>query len=248
MQHTGAAEVGLLALFLGGIVFAWDGLARRHVRLTRDLINLQVDIRGVPAILPGILGVGLLLFAGTTSVVQLWVIARQCDGSAVCLWHSLVVPPFTSWSSVLVLVMVVAAFALWARGASNLSGPYRWRWLAPGVCEDEGVLVERVRADLDAAHLAPVDTDVMTRAITWVRRNVGLTTLKVRSTGTQEQPINSHLIFQLMRADKNSPSSQVSDEQAYVMLRVMVNYYADLHTRAARAYLWKRHRRPTRIR
>lgn len=243
MQHTGAVEVGLLAVFLIGVVFAWDGLVRRHIRLARDIIAMQVDIRGWPAILVGLLGLACMLFAGTISIQNLVPIAHFCGFSAACLWQNLVVPPFTWWAPVVGLVISIVAFALWVSGASDLSGPYRRQWLAPGVSDNEKIIVEQVRAALNAAQLPPVDSDAITRAATWIRRNFGFTAMKVRPTETQTHPIDSNQVMQLMRATRTFTSAQVSEAQARVMLRVIVKYYADLYTQVGQAYLWKHHGR-----
>ncbi len=53
MNQTSATEAVVIGIFLVAVVFTWDGLVRRHIRLSRALLQWQVNIRGCSPTPPG---------------------------------------------------------------------------------------------------------------------------------------------------------------------------------------------------
>jgi hypothetical protein len=72
--------VAVLLTFVG----AWDGLVRRHVRLTARARFGDLHIRGIPAIVIGLLSAGALYIMLKVGVSELGLVSQTCAGDVGC--------------------------------------------------------------------------------------------------------------------------------------------------------------------
>src|SRR5579859_1083924 len=96
MSSSMGAVVATYVLFAAiGIMGAWDGLVRRRIRIRRGIWYAPLNLRGLPAILVGILCLFLLLLLFRLAVPAGRATVVGCD-DPLCAVSRIVVPPFTS--------------------------------------------------------------------------------------------------------------------------------------------------------
>jgi hypothetical protein len=170
----------LLITFMG----AWDGLARRHVRFTLQLQGIDLHIRGLPAIVIGLLCAGALFVVLGFGSNQIRLVSQACDSDWGCIAQTILVPLFfDGWGSVTVVITLLC-LNLWTLSIREMQGPFQILPVAPGVVFNEGDIVHQVQERLRKAKLDPVSSDIIVRTVCEIRRRgriVGL--YKTRDLG-----------------------------------------------------------------
>ena len=135
MSQVAAAEAVVVFGFLVALIGIWDGLIRRHIRLSIDVIQLHIIVRGILAIALGSLCLLLAVLFAQLIIRYTANAVTDCRGQMTCIAGRILTPPFTTWPTALITVIAVAVFANWASDALDYGGPYRRHLLAPGVSD-----------------------------------------------------------------------------------------------------------------
>jgi hypothetical protein len=160
MQSIAAVETTIIIFVVIFAMGTWDGLIRRHIRVSIDPIGLFLHIRGGSALLLGALSLLVEIGLFRISLPYLLLAWLHCSiTKEVCLYTSLVEPILSWWASMLGLAMSVTIFALWIPGALDMQGPYHDRFLAPGVWYREKEMAMTVQEALSAHQCPPMQED-----------------------------------------------------------------------------------------
>lgn len=240
MERVASIEVVIVAVLVTSCVFAWDGLVRRHIRLTRGLLQARINLRGVPATLLGLVGLCVAALAFTATAQQSGYVVRACRRSAACIAHTLLLPVFTTWQTVVCLLIVVLVFGPWLRGALDLHGPYRRVWLAPGVWDSEKDILARVSTRCQEAHVAMPEQDSVLAVAGWVRQRTSFISIVTRKNVTQGMRGEVTRLASVLLASAGAEELDMQSDALNVVVPTVVEYYRDLYERAAEAYPWLR--------
>jgi hypothetical protein len=236
MSATGAIESGVIGIFLAAVVFIWDGLVRRHIRLTYDLAGWQVNIRRVPAVLLGGLGAVVGIIDGQVIIQQLSLMAGRCRGTFPCMAQQALSPLISSWQVVVAMILELGVFAIWLMGAFELHGPYRRRLIAPGVWFNEKDLVDAVARDLREARMPSVDDDMVLLMGSEIRQLIGLRGLSALKNRTAVGWLEVDPTIRAVISAPRYRTSRISPEVLRVVAASIAEYYFKLYTRVPQAY------------
>jgi hypothetical protein len=244
IEPQASVEIGILGAFLVAVVFGWDGLVRRHIRLMLDVTAFHISLRGLRAVLFG----GLWLTVGVADVLlsstQLQLIAARCHQSVPCVARTILIPPFTTWYTIVGLLIEVGGFCVWARGALDRQGPFRSRWIAPGVWMSEKETVARASQALQEAHLPTVDPDTILVIARWVRQHIALFTLVDRRRITHHSRLDPGAIEQMLLNRRDWQQFKLSQQSLRTVIIAIAEYYRDLDVRGGHVSLrWSRRNR-----
>jgi hypothetical protein len=238
MNQTAATEAVVIGIFLVAIVFTWDGLVRRHIRLSRDLLQWQVTIRGMPAVLLGSLAAIVAVIDGSAIIQQLRLMSESCRASIQCLTGQALLPLVSSWPVVGLMIIEIGAFSIWLMGAFELRGPYRRTLLAPGVWNSEKDLVAVVTRRLQEAHLPRADDDVVLLMGREIKQRLGTRALSALKHRTADGRLDADRVLEAVVQSATFQYPQVPSEVARVVAAAIVEYYLELYKRVPLAYRW----------
>jgi hypothetical protein len=230
------------SLFFGLLTFmgAWDGLVRRHVRFTSQVRSIDLHIRGLPAIVIGLVCAGALYLVLGFGLDQFGLVSQACASDVGCVAQTFLVSLFfTGWGSV-IAVTTLLYFIFWALSIREMQGPYQILPVAPGVVFNEGDIVHRVQERLRKAKLDPVSSDTIVRAVCEIRRGGGSFGLyKTRDLGTSTPQYRRSLLRTLGRLDIDA-LAKLTPRQRSIVIRETVDYIRDWRIRGIKAYPWNR--------
>jgi hypothetical protein len=225
-----------------GIMGTWDGLVRRHIRLSFDALDVFVLLRSIPAILVGLVSAACLLF-----VIQFEMIGAQKPVAAcpsfICIVQQTVLVLFTTSYSIFVVLLYSFLFAYWLWGAFDLKGPYRRQMLAPGVWYKEKEIVGQVTQQLQAHHLPPLSDEQIIRAARTLIINIKM----YASFQPPRQVLGEQLdrkaltdVYILSNRPKRREADRKSTQARRIMAETILRYYLDLHEQAVKKWPWIR--------
>ncbi len=238
MNQTAATEAVVIGIFLVAVVFTWDGLVRRHIRLSRDLLQWQVNIRGMPAVLLGSLAVIVGVIDGTVIIQQLRLMSESCRASIQCLAGQALLPLVSSWPVVGLMIIELGAFSIWLMGAFELRGPYRRTLLAPGVWNSEKDMVAVVARRLQEAHLPRVDDDVVLLMGREIKQRLGMRALSALKHRAADSRLDADRVLEAVLQSAKLKYAQVPSEVIRVVAAAIAEHYFDLYKRVPVAYHW----------
>jgi hypothetical protein len=225
----------VLLTFMG----AWDGLVRRHVRLSARFRFGDLHIRGIPAVVIGILSAGALYIMLKVGITELGLVSQACDDLGCVVQTTLVSLFFDGWGTVFALLML-GYFILWTLSIREMQGPYQIFPVAPGVGFDECVIVRRIQERLRKAKLEPVSSDIIVRTVCEIRWRGGTFGLyKTRDLGTSPTLHRRSLLRTLGRLDIDA-LAKLTPRQRNIGIRETVDYIRDWRIRGIKAYPWNR--------
>lgn len=230
-------------VFMFGIISImgiWDGLVRRHIRLSYDALELFILLRGIAAILVGLLSAACLLF-----VIQVEIIGAQKPVAACpsffCIVQETILVLFTTWQSIFVVLLCSFVFGYWLWGAFDLKGPYRRQMLAPGVWYKEKVVVEQVHQQLLTHRLSPMSDEYIIRAA----RTLIINLKTYAALQPPRQVTNGHLdpkalaeIYIQINPPSRRIAARISLQEQRIMVTTILRYYLELHGRAVAKWPW----------
>lgn len=240
MNSVAAAEAVLLLFLLVGLMGAWDGLVRRHIRYDVDVVQLHVSFRGWVAVATGIVGAMLALLAGKIAVTATWQTVIGCRNGIACATDKLVLPLLTTWQALLVVIVTFVVFALWASGAGDLTGPYTRRYLAPGVWDTDKEILAAVSGRLHARRLPNVNADTVMEMASWVRQSLMLFRRAHRDTVTRNGRLDPAALVEVLISTRAVHKFGVDEAPLRVVLKAIADYYRDKYEQAARVWPWRR--------
>jgi hypothetical protein len=232
-------------VFLFGVIAVtgtWDGLVRRHIRLSFDGLGMFVLWRGIPAILVGLVSLLLLLFIGLVEVMTIRPVIAACH-VMTCTLQQTVLVLFTTWQSIVTVGLFGFLFAYWLWGAFDLRGPYRRQLLAPGVWYKEKEVVALVTQELCAHHLPPIDDDTILRTARTLIINIGKYRSILEDPQDEGEPVTIEAlaqVYQEINASRKWRENRGLSEAQRRMATTILRYYLDLHERAVEKWPWLR--------
>ena len=232
-------------VFMFGIISlmgTWDGLVRRHIRLSYDVMDMFILLRGLPAFLVGLLSAACLLFMCDLEVTATQTRVAGCPSFA-CVLQQTVLILFTTWQSIFVLLLVIAFFLYWLWGAFDLKGPYRRQMLAPGVCYKEKEVVEQVTQQLKSHHLPPLSDEQIIRAARTLIINLKMYVSfqsPRRVLSEQLDPKALADVYMIFNPSKRREADRESIQARRMMARTILRYYLGLHEQAVEKWPWIR--------
>lgn len=220
----------------------WDGLVRRHIRLSYDVMDMFILLRGLPAFLVGLLSAACLLFMCDLEVTATHTSVAGCLSFA-CVLQQTVLVLFTAWQSIIVVILCTALFLYWLWGAFDLKGPYRLQMLAPGVWYKEKEVVEQVTQQLQVHHLPPLSDEQIIRAARALIINMKM----YASSQPPRQVLGEQLdrkvltdVYMLLNPPKRREADRQSTQSRRIMAETILQYYLDLHEQAVKKWPWIR--------
>jgi hypothetical protein len=245
MSDQAAASTQVLVIIFGtiGIMGMWDGLVRRHIRLSMEARGLFIFLRGIAAILVGIVSTLPLYFAAGLEAEHVDAVRATCS-SFSCVFRQTVLVLFL-WPYVLGTLLFLIVFLLWLRGALELQGPFRRRMFAPGVWYEEKALVELVRKRLEEAQLPLVDDNVIIRTArgvpAWIRSSKDDPQVLLKNGNLDTAVLAKRFaMFEGIRARRKYPAHPERSKALQVMASTIVTYYFDRHEQAVEKWPWRR--------
>jgi hypothetical protein len=226
-----------LLTFMG----VWDGLIRRHVRFTYRLLSTDLHLRGVPAIIVGLISLVVLLFLIRLASQQFRLAAQACGGDWNCLAWTLLTPLISNWVTVFVVLLFLIGFIGWALSIRDMQGPYLIYPAAPGVLFSEREIVKRVQHGIGIAGLAPISSDTIVRAASEIRwRAVMVGLYRAREADISSDQFRHNLLNAYTHANFES-LAKLSNQQRQIVISEVVEYLRKFRARGLNAYPWNPH-------
>jgi hypothetical protein len=220
-----------------GIMGTWDGLIRRHIRLSFDPLGMFIILRGVPAVLVGLVSAVLLLFVARLEMIEVQDVQASC-ASLTCILQHTVFDLFASLQSLFVLLLFSFVFVYWLWGAFDLNGPYRRQMLALGVWYEEKEAIRQVRQQLQDHHLPPRSDEHIIRAARTLIINLKA---YAKIQGSERlDPKALADIYVHINPPRRRDISRASLQAERIMAQTILQYYLDLHDRAVVKWPWIR--------
>ena len=235
MSHATAMATLILMMLTLGIMGAWDGIVRRHIRFSLDVYEINVIFGGVRAVLVGMVCALIAALALKLGVQGIEHISIACHNEPTCILQHTVLPLLLDWRSALVVLTVCVLFFPWLSGALNMQGPFRQRLLAWGVWYREQDLVPLVTKRLQEAELPqiPLDTLIGIARIVWQNARV-----LAPENVSRRKEVPSR--FQGTLARQAAKRYRVSESAAQVVVATIAEYYLKKHEQAVSVWPWRR--------
>jgi hypothetical protein len=233
----------LIALFLFGVTFTWDGLVRRHLRITYLFLRTDWHARGWKAVCLGVVSLVVTLLLAWGLVASLGSLLPPCHGAGGCVALTILLLPVSSLAGALAFLLGAFYFVYWAVGALEMDGPFARTFLAPGVIYREKTLVQRVSQRLLDAHLPPIPSDVIQRAGGYMRFGIGMNALAGRYKGMEAGAVRESVI-EMALGQSRQDFPQLSEPARRILVTTMVDYRRELAAQVAQVYPWKRPKQP----
>ena len=232
MNATPSNETAFLLLTLVGVMGAWDGLIRRHIRITNDAFQLYVSIRGQAAATVGTVCLFLAIggIAGLVNVIG--GVVSGCRGTLTCVVQNMVLAPVSSWEMGFLSVVTLFVFVLWVIGASDLQGPYRKIPIGRGIWVHEKDLIRLAIQRLSADGLPILADDVILRTARLVRQNTAMLGLFARHQIHTADSIDQQKLADMVAAMRANDGDAISPEARRVLIEAILDYYHDVYRRA----------------
>ena len=241
MNSSVGAAIATYVLFTAiGIMGAWDGLVRRRIRIRRGIWYAPLNLRGLPAILVGILCLFLLLLLFRLAVPAVRATVTGCN-DPLCAVSRVVVPPFTNPIAAIVIVTSVFVFAMWLAGIKDHDGPFRSYLLAPGVWYHEREVVALVQQREQKAHKTSVEVDTILAASDRVLRVLHGVSPTMDRSGPAGEPLtrDSAIRWVVRTAGARRRNGSAAPARPFIV-ETIAGYAIDRLEAAERRWPWRR--------
>lgn len=240
MEERGTTIALLLLLLVWCVMGAWDGLKKRNIRLIlHGRFDLNICWSGLPTLVVGAVCAFFAFVFGQVLVNGLIGLANTCHQDMNCTLQVAILPLFTYWVSIVLLLMAVGCLGLWLLTSFSQPGAYRRSFLAPGVWYSETELMVEIQADIESHHRANVDRNTMLWVANWVRYELypygafsrGLYTATTYKEWADKLNKKQHV---LQGFDGNKTALRKA-------IQLTVEYYAQRNEEANRVWPWRKH-------